>query len=559
MLFTRRKLLGVAALGVAASLAPRMSLAQPAPPRRLPLSEFAKDSKLVEALRRGVQVMRDRKGSDPRSWFFQCAIHAYSDQIYEEARARDPAVARVNARKYWKQCPHFGQSSANFLVWHRAYLYHFERILRDASGEPELAMPYWNYDEAGQRGFPELFAPAFLDSAKKQPNPLHHPNRETAFVKGMFTLSETVCEAAHAREAPQFFSEPGVTGFGGDLLADTRPGAVEQRPHNDLHVAVGGVVGSASGAMADVPTAAFDPVFWIHHANIDRLWRQWAASPGKSWGPLPPDSWFDESPWLFIDPDGSEVRKPRRFYMEPDNLPVAYADRSTLGGLPVPNGGTALAAAAAPASQRALFRNDREITVSGDKAAASLAAADIPRGAVARVPTQARRRPARGGGNADAAPPPPPPPPPSPPPPPPPPPMPGSTSTPLPAPVPPPPPRRRTLTVRLSGIEWDRLPASGFAIYLAPRRAALDESSPYFLGTLNLFGTATPAAGRAAMHQTAHMGYQDFDATRLIDRVEAEALEVQIVPYSLFASRAGAAAPRSEDVRIAEVALLIGE
>ncbi|HYD35989.1 MAG TPA: hypothetical protein VEA60_00125, partial [Allosphingosinicella sp.] len=88
----------------------------------------------------------------------------------------------------------------------------------------------------------------------------------------------------------------------------------------------------------------------------------------------------------------------------------------------------------------------------------------------------------------------------------------------------------------------------------------LDESSPYFLGTLNLFGTATPAQGRAAMHQTAHMGYQDFDATRLIDRVESEALEVQIVPYSLFASRGGeAAAPRSEDVRIAEVALLIGE
>jgi hypothetical protein len=113
--------------------------------------------------------------------------------------------------------------------------------------------------------------------------------------------------------------------------------------------------------------------------------------------------------------------------------------------------------------------------------------------------------------------------------------------------------------VRLSGIEWDRLPANGFAIYLAPRRAALDEGSPYFLGTLNLFGTATPARDRAAMHQTAQMGYQDFDATRLIDRIEQESLEVQIVPYSLFAPVAGQAAPRTEDVRIAEVALLIGE
>jgi hypothetical protein len=416
MHFTRRKVLGAAALGVGASLLPvgRLALAQPAPARRLPLSEFAKNPKLVDALRRGVQAMRDRRGSDPKSWFWQCAVHAYSDEIYQQARAHDPAVAKVDRRKYWKQCPHFGQASANFLIWHRAYLYHFERILRDASGEPELAMPYWNYDEAGQRGFPELFAAPFLDRDKKVPNPLHHPNREQGFVKGLFTLSETVCEAAHAREAPQFFSEPGVTGFAGDLLTEgTKPGAIEQRPHNDLHVAVGGVVGSASGAMADVPTAAFDPVFWIHHANIDRLWRQWAASPGKAWGPLPPEEWFDEAPWVFIDADGSEVRRPRRFYLDPDNLPVAYADGSTVGGLAPPRGGTALAAAAAPPN-RELFRNEREVVVSGDRPAASLAAADVRRGAVARVGAPARR-PARGG-NAETAPPPAPPPPPPPPP-----------------------------------------------------------------------------------------------------------------------------------------------
>lgn len=113
--------------------------------------------------------------------------------------------------------------------------------------------------------------------------------------------------------------------------------------------------------------------------------------------------------------------------------------------------------------------------------------------------------------------------------------------------------------MRLSGIAWDRLPASGFAIYLAPRKAALDEGSPYFLGTLNLFGTDAPGHGPAPTGQGAHADHQDFDATRLIDRVEAEALEVQIVPYSLFAPAAGRDAPRTEDLRIAEVSLLIGE
>jgi hypothetical protein len=549
MLITRRKLLGAAAAGVAASLLPAGRALAASTPRRLPLGEFAQNPKLVEALRRGVKVMRDRPGSDPKSWFWQCAVHAYSEELFGEAVKRDAGLAKVDAGKYWKQCPHFGQSSANFLIWHRAYLYHFERILRAAAGEAELAIPYWNYDEEGQRGFPELFAPQFLDPGKKTPNPLYHANREQAFVRGLYTLSEPVCAAAHAREAVQFFSAPGVTGFGGDVLEDggTKPGALEQRPHNDLHVAVGGAIGDANGAMADVPTAAFDPIFWVHHANIDRLWRQWAASPGRSWGPLPDDGWFDEAPWIFIDADGSEVRKPRRFYLDPDDLGVLYADASTQGGMPLPSRGEEAYAERAPrqaqGASREVFRSGG-VAVPAEAPAPTLARASPPRAAAARVPAQARPPASvattsaadsvgRGRRRAGAA---------------------RRPSAP-----PPPPPAGRTLTVRLGGLSWERLPATGFAVYLAPRGAELDESSPYFLGTLNLFGTATPAPGRAATHQTAHMGYQDFDATRLLDRLEQESLEVQILPYSLFAQGAGQVAPRAEGVHIAEVSLLIGE
>ncbi|MFL6845959.1 MAG: tyrosinase family protein, partial [Allosphingosinicella sp.] len=366
---TRRTVLAGAGALV---LAPRVAFAE-AGPKRLPLAEFAKDERLVEALRRGVRVMRERPGSDPGSWFWQGAVHAYSDEIHADALRADAKVSKVDSGRFWKQCPHFGQASANFLIFHRAYLYYFERVLRAAAKEPDLALPYWNYDEEGQRGFPELFAPAFLDPAKKQPNPLYHKNRELAFVRGLYTLSEPVCAAKTAREAAQFFSEPGVTGFGGDLLAEgTRPGLIEQRPHNDLHVAVGGVVGGSNGAMADIPTAAFDPIFWVHHANIDRLWRQWESSPGRQWGPLPPDEWFDETPWTFIDSDGSEQSKPRRFWLEPANLGIAYADAATNGRLPLPAPGTALAAAEPepPVATRALARSGTVAVRPGAPAAA---------------------------------------------------------------------------------------------------------------------------------------------------------------------------------------------
>lgn len=35
--------------------------------------------------------------------------------------------------------------------------------------------------------------------------------------------------------------------------------------HNNIHSWIGGPDGMTAGHMADVPVAAFDPVFWLHH------------------------------------------------------------------------------------------------------------------------------------------------------------------------------------------------------------------------------------------------------------------------------------------------------
>jgi tyrosinase len=42
--------------------------------------------------------------------------------------------------------------------------------------------------------------------------------------------------------------------------------------HNQIHGMVGG-----SGHMAYIPFSAFDPIFWLHHCNIDRLFAIWSA------------------------------------------------------------------------------------------------------------------------------------------------------------------------------------------------------------------------------------------------------------------------------------------
>lgn len=66
--------------------------------------------------------------------------------------------------------------------------------------------------------------------------------------------------------------------------------------HNTIHNAVGGTgsSGVSGGHMTYLATSAFDPIFWLHHCNVDRLFALWQgiypnsyggsqASPGGTW------------------------------------------------------------------------------------------------------------------------------------------------------------------------------------------------------------------------------------------------------------------------------------
>ena len=69
----------------------------------------------------------------------------------------------------------------------------------------------------------------------------------------------------------------GSPGFGGpETLFEHGGGvigALELTPHGDMHMAVGGVL--PRGFMSSFNTAGLDALFWLHHANIDRLWTVW--------------------------------------------------------------------------------------------------------------------------------------------------------------------------------------------------------------------------------------------------------------------------------------------
>src|SRR5258708_2201634 len=131
----RRRFLKTAAAGLLAANSRPAFASGPEP--RLPLDKFSRDPVLVVAFRRGVATMQSRKPSDPTSWFFQASIHGVAPDAVAEAAKSDPEVAKLDQSKVWNQCPHFANAaSAEFPIWHRGYVYYFERILREASGEP---------------------------------------------------------------------------------------------------------------------------------------------------------------------------------------------------------------------------------------------------------------------------------------------------------------------------------------------------------------------------------------------------------------------------------------
>lgn len=482
-------------------------------PVRMKLSDFVRNQRMVDALRRGVQVMRDRPGSDHRSWFWQGAVHAYNQAIHDAALSRDPNVAHVDAGRYWNKCPHFGEPTAEFLVWHRAYLFYFERILRDAAGEPELALPYWDYEHVDSRVFPSIFAPEYLSSVEPRPtNSLFHPEREAALVTNRVEISRVVGESAATRAASQFFSSRGVRGFAGSPASvppeELIVGLIEQRPHNDIHVAVGGRIGSTAGAMAEVKTAAFDPLFWVHHANIDRMWAEWGSTPGKQWGPLPPGEWFEETPWIFKDVDGSDQIHSRRYYLDRRNLSVAYdSDRPGQAQLELPET-FPLTEIVQQTSSITIFSTPGVTVSRSMPASIPLTANELVNGSLELTDWLSNDH----------------------------------------------------LIVSLRDISVDEVPASGFAVHLTPAgHQDISEDSPYYLGNIAFFGLGhmhDHNSNHAAHEGGPRVGHQAFDASGSFDAIRAGNATLRVVPYELYSQRNGVdLISRDPQVRIGTVEL----
>ena len=159
-----------------------------------------------------------------------------------------------------------------FLPWHRAFLYFHERILGSLINDKSLRLAYWDWDNSAHRGVP----PAWL-TPNNTANPLFDANRSA--VAGNQLPNSLV--------GPQIINPivgaPTFAQFGGSASG---AGSLENGPHGGVHIWCGNTaLNSGTADMGLLDTAAQDPLFWAHHANIDRLWTVWLAAAGTHKNP----------------------------------------------------------------------------------------------------------------------------------------------------------------------------------------------------------------------------------------------------------------------------------
>lgn len=279
-------------------------------------------------------------GNESLTWYEQFV------QWHRDAFSCDLARGPVGA----------AHNSPLFLPWHREFLLRYETALQQVSNDPSIMLPYWDWaDEAST-------AAVFSDDLMGGDGDPTQGYAVTTgpFAKGTYELrvvDPEVVQQQFAPEAPylvrRFGAFPGgsqamptqadiddalaVAGYDvapWDATADEREsfrnnlegwrqakapdcsdgwqGISEQKGaphdmHNAVHVYTGGMWEDAAGDLQAgtmlFNTSTADPVFWLHHANVDRLWAVWQAEHGV---PFPADAagytpastmwpWFDRA------------------------------------------------------------------------------------------------------------------------------------------------------------------------------------------------------------------------------------------------------------------------
>lgn len=235
----------------------------------------------------------------------------------------------------------------HFLPWHRLYMLDLERKLQEIN--PVVTLPYWKFDQQA----PRVFHQDFLGETDRVP-PGQTLTSGTANKLAKFSIDnplskwqindvsgipresffDTINDSAK-NPIPnlELLNEDETLKLGGQdaRLGRQRTGfsKMEGSPHASAHV-------SFNGPINDVPNAPKDPLFFLLHCNVDRLWAKWqikfdrdnlndeksypyltAADTPDSWKIINATQWpWDDSPSV---PEGLRAPGTRKYNFATSN------------------------------------------------------------------------------------------------------------------------------------------------------------------------------------------------------------------------------------------------
>jgi tyrosinase len=173
---------------------------------------------------------------------------------------------------------HMQHSNARLLPWHRIFLYLFEEALHNY--HPDVCVPYWDWTKPEEQQFPN-------------------------WLIGILPTVQTPARTINVIRSP---------GTGGSLasIAGATPTAMSKTTYDEFSPIINGIHGSVhiwvGGTMSDASVSPADPVFWLHHANLDRLWWDWYNGPeGNHQNPPLTGSDALLDPWTYTEPDTRDI------------------------------------------------------------------------------------------------------------------------------------------------------------------------------------------------------------------------------------------------------------
>ncbi len=369
MRYTRRDFLATTASASLASLvAPGAWASGAAPAGKAAQARYHRynvtspeGQRMLASYARGIKAMLALPADDPRNWFRNAFVHLMD-------------------------CPH---GNWWFYVWHRGYVGYFEQTIRTLSGDPQFAMPYWDWTElprippamfdgvltptdgayapytrnlavftrfmrpalqrywdtldAGQRG--QLKFRGYLTADDVWNDVTGYSVAEKTGISGNAayaitcgarylwrenpgfdakTASAVSPDTIHAGLSPvEFYNDDVSRSFTSSRTAShvvqpdgaTKFSVLEGFPHNKVHNCIGGVGGVDPGPYGNMTNflSPLDPIFYLHHANMDRLWDVWNQLQQSRGKPIMP---------INVDQRRQFMNEPFRFFVDAQGKPV---------------------------------------------------------------------------------------------------------------------------------------------------------------------------------------------------------------------------------------------